>query len=326
LEHESHRLPERIKPRVAGVRLIYVSSFVWLAGFITYSAAIGLPTKRSNVILWLLLAIVALGFERPRWTLKTLVFDWSPIIVALGTYDILRGLSENGRTAHTAPQFDFDKWMGGGTIPTVRLQDALHTDGVVRWYDFLGWGIYTTHFLFPLALAVVLWTFRSPRFRPYLWGLALLSWMGLATYYLYPAKPPWMTGREGMHDEVTRIVHSVWKSVGVDRAARVWEPSAKGSASKYSNQVAALPSLHSAFPMYAMLMLRGIRPWLTAIYVVYAVAMGLTLVYAGEHFVFDVFLGWAYAAVAAFTVNFGFRWWRRRHGVTTKDPATDATV
>jgi len=42
--------------------------------------------------------------------------------------------------------------------------------------------------------------------------------------------------------------------------------------------------------------------------VAYVLAMGWTLVYGGEHYVFDVLLGWTYAV----SVYFGVRWVRAR--------------
>ena len=39
------------------------------------------------------------------------------------------------------------------------------------------------------------------------------------------------------------------------------------------------------------------RPWLRVLLVGYVVAMASTLVYTGEHFVFDILLGWTYAVV-----------------------------
>jgi membrane-associated phospholipid phosphatase len=42
----------------------------------------------------------------------------------------------------------------------------------------------------------------------------------------------------------------------------------------------------------------------------YVLAMAWTLVYGGEHYVFDVLLGWIYAV----SVYFGVRWVRARWG------------
>ena len=77
--------------------------------------------------------------------------------------------------------------------------------------------------------------------------------------------------------------------------------------------VAAMPSLHAAYP--AMLLLRfwadGTR-WRIGLGV-YTLAMGFALVYGGEHFVVDVVIGWLYALIA-YTIICGARpaWLRAR--------------
>jgi membrane-associated phospholipid phosphatase len=38
-----------------------------------------------------------------------------------------------------------------------------------------------------------------------------------------------------------------------------------------------------------------VRPWARALLLLYPLAMGFTLVYTGEHYIFDVVLGWVYA-------------------------------
>jgi len=42
--------------------------------------------------------------------------------------------------------------------------------------------------------------------------------------------------------------------------------------------------------------------------VLYAVAMSVALVYAAEHYVVDIVLGWIYAAVTGWAM---WRWWPR---------------
>ena len=75
------------------------------------------------------------------------------------------------------------------------------------------------------------------------------------------------------------------------------------------NLVAAVPSLHSAFTMLVALFLwprvrRPLRPLL----LLYPLAMGLTLMATGEHYFFDVLLGWIYAG----SVMGAWAWWERR--------------
>jgi hypothetical protein len=90
------------------------------------------------------------------------------------------------------------------------------------------------------------------------------------------------------------VVGAVWDSLGVDAASAIWE---RGST--FANEVAAVPSLHTAYPVLILLFFwptAGSR--LRVLLASYAVAMSLTLVYTAEHYVVDVLLGWAYAAAA----------------------------
>jgi membrane-associated phospholipid phosphatase len=45
------------------------------------------------------------------------------------------------------------------------------------------------------------------------------------------------------------------------------------------------------------------RWWLRVVLVAYALAMALTLVYTGEHYVIDVLVGWLYAGLSVTAVN-----------------------
>jgi len=75
--------------------------------------------------------------------------------------------------------------------------------------------------------------------------------------------------------------------------------------------VAAMPSLHAAYP--AMLLLFFWRDgWRLRIpFALYTLAMGFALVYGGEHFVTDILVGWLYAAVAYGAVCVAWPAWRR---------------
>lgn len=276
----------------------------WLVAFTASALVNGLPTKRAGVLVWVALAIVAIGSDRPRATTRSFLTTWLPLFGALAAYDLLRGSSDSSQSlAATWPQTDIDVWLGSGTIPSARLQEWFWNPASPGWWDYAAWAVYQSHFFVPLLVAVVLWNARHPLATRYVLGLVLLSWMALATYWLYPAQPPWMVVRDGLVDgELTRVVQHMWRDVGVERAARVFTTS-QADGSRYSNPVAAVPSLHAAFPMLIAVVLWGTRRWLNVVLAVYIISMGLTLVYAGEHFVFDLVLGWAYAIIAAIAVT-----------------------
>lgn len=290
---------------------------IWAGAFVPYVAIFGVPTSRSLVIVWALAAVLLTRLGDLRAGLRSLVLDFLPLFAGLAIYDALRGRADDlTPVAHVDPQMAFDKAIGFGQTPTERLQGWLYHPGHPHWYDFVAWSMHLSHFFLSTALLVVLWRIGSERFRPLLIGVITLSYAALATYWLYPAVPPWMASDQGHLHPVKRVIEAVWKDEGFHRAPKLLihhgvEPANIGAhkvpaamqaahqkKSAFSDPVAALPSLHAAIPMLLFLALRGIRGWITVLLAFYVVLMGVSLVYGGEHYTFDVFMGWGYAAGA----------------------------
>jgi membrane-associated phospholipid phosphatase len=79
-----------------------------------------------------------------------------------------------------------------------------------------------------------------------------------------------------------------------------------------SNPVAAMPSLHAAFPVLVWLIMWKIQPrwgWAT---IVYPLLMDFAVVYLGEHYVIDVLAGTLYGALSYWAVWVLPDWWRKR--------------
>jgi membrane-associated phospholipid phosphatase len=86
----------------------------------------------------------------------------------------------------------------------------------------------------------------------------------------------------------------------------------------FADPVAAVPSLHAAYPLLLVLFFwksAGRWRWLLALY---PLAMALTLVYTGEHFVIDVLLGWMYATVVFVVGNRLFDAYEIRRAARTR--------
>jgi membrane-associated phospholipid phosphatase len=73
----------------------------------------------------------------------------------------------------------------------------------------------------------------------------------------------------------------------------------KDAAGSY-NLVAAVPSLHAAWPIIGLLVIRkhGLPKWLFGAQALQALGVAFAVVYAGEHYAVDVFAGVVYALVA----------------------------
>lgn len=287
--------------------LYFVSLVVW-------SAHYGIPVQRELVIAWTCGALVCISLGRHPRRILQLVLDWLPIVVVLGAYDFTRGAADSlGIGVHARPMLDFDRFVFFGEAPTQWLQARLYEPGVVNWWDVVFTLVYTSYFIAPFALAGVLWARDRLAFLRFAKRLVSLAIAGVLTYVAFPAAPPWMAAEMGLLEEVHRTTSEGWGVLGVGTAGLF----SKGQTT--ANLVAAVPSLHSAFTALVAMFLWGrVRPRLRALLALYPLAMGFTLIATGEHYFFDVLLGWLYAGA----VMAAWAWWeRRRSGETGEAPA-----
>jgi membrane-associated phospholipid phosphatase len=277
---------------------------IYAAILIVWSAHYGIPVQRELVVAWTCgaLACASLG-RHPREILR-LILDWLPIVVVLGAYDFTRGAADSlGIAPHAQTMIDFDRFVFFGTTPTEWLQSHLYEPGVVHWWDVGFTLVYTSYFITPFALAGFLWARDRLAFLRFTRRLVTLALAGLATYILFPAVPPWMASEMGLLEEVHRTTSDGWQVIGGGTAGLFSEGQAT------VNLVAAVPSLHSAFTLLVALFLwPRVRPRLRPLLLLYPFAMGLTLMATGEHYLFDVLLGWLYAGA----VMVGWTWWEGR--------------
>jgi hypothetical protein len=260
----------------------------YLAALGAAIAAWGLPVARDQLFFWLGLGLAAFSVSAWRsW--GRMVLEWLPLYLLLVVYDFLRGaVAVAPEQAHVAPQVALDKVLGAGHVPTVWLQDHLWSPGHPHWYDFAVWGVYMTHFFAVWVVAALLWRLDRPRFRRYAALTVTLTLGAFLTYWLYPAQPPWL-----QDSHVARIVPAVWDQLGVQTMQSLYEDD------RLVNMVAAMPSLHAAYPFMLLLFFwsaAGRRARLGL--ALYTLAMAFALVYGGEHFVADILAGWAMAGAA----------------------------
>jgi membrane-associated phospholipid phosphatase len=253
----------------------------------------GLPLARDQLFFWLVLGLAACSVAAWRsW--GVMLLEWLPLFALLVGYDYLRGaVSPVPEAAHVLPQIDFDRWLAGGTVPTVWLQERLYDPAHLHFYDVGIWCVYLSHFFAVWIVAAVLWRVAHDRYRRYAALAVLVTLFAFLGYWLYPAQPPWLASDLGEIGPVTRIVPAVWGHLGVRSAQSLFE-----NGDGLVNVVAAMPSLHAAFPCMLLLFFWSAGRWARIGLGAYTLAMAFTLVYGGEHFVIDVLAGWLSAAVA----------------------------
>jgi len=253
----------------------------------------GLFIHTDTVFLWLIAALAVASLTDLRRLAPRLIVDWLPLALLFTLYDYSRQLSDwLGVHTHSALQIRFDELLFGKPLLTVRLQHWLGQTKAVRPWEYALFGVYMTHFFLALVIAAFLWRFAYPRFREFRLQLVALFTLGFTTYVLYPADPPWLVSQK-LHELPTiyRVVFEVWSKVGLHAAGSLFE-----HGNELGNQLAAVPSMHAATSLFICLFFwRGARMWLRAVLVIYVLAMAFTLIYGGEHYVFDIVVGWLYA-------------------------------
>jgi membrane-associated phospholipid phosphatase len=256
---------------------------------------LGAPTQRDRVWLWLLGGLVVATRGEGLTGVRRLVRDWLPFIAALWLYDLSRAASTHlGIAPHATEQIAVDRALFLGHVPTVELQHALWDPRHLHVWDYAVWALYTSHFLVTLVVAAVLWRRAPELFRRYRAAVVALAFAGVVTFALFPAEPPWMASQHGLVPPVARVTQRAAEAVGQHNAGPLF---ARGV--DLANPVAAVPSLHAAFPALILLFFWVGAPWWRrAALLAYALAVAWVVVYAGEHYVIDVLLGWGYAAGA----------------------------
>jgi hypothetical protein len=222
-----------------------------------------------------LVAALVLGLGRP------FIRDFAPLALGVFAYEWARTLAH--RIHHDAfyrPQLDADRVLGLGRTPSARLQGWLF-DGHLRWHDHALIFLHALHFAVPLAVLFAVWLGYRPLFVQGAVTLLATSFAAAVGFLVFPAAPPWLAVRVGLLHGVVRI-----RSLdGVQEA--------HGTLQKLfdDNPVAAVPSLHAAYSLLVVLIVRRIWPRLTAVAVAYAMAMQFCVVYLGEHYVSDLIAG-----------------------------------
>jgi len=276
------------QPRRTSVRILLWTGLA--LAFVTTVVVNGMPTDRVVLLGWVLTGLVAHAAVDGWRRILRLLAEWLPVAALLLAYDATRGLADGlGMPVHVAELADADRWLGGGVLPTVWLQQTLEAD----WWKALAALVYGSHFVVTPLLLCVLWLRNRQLWGRYVRMVLALSAAGLATYVLYPAAPPWLAAKDGVIEPVRRLSATGWDVLGLPHAGALLADS-QGQV----NQVAAVPSLHTAFAVLTCLVLLPVarRAWQRAALVGYAVLMPLVLVWAGEHYVVDTLLGAAYAA------------------------------
>jgi PAP2 superfamily len=217
------------------------------------------------------------------------------VAVLYVAYDVSRGLRD-GKVAtanghgqsllnaeawlHLDPEHGLNQWLSHAPVFAVAAS-----------YFYA-----TLHFI--VTPAVLIWIYRK---RPASYAqarttLALATVVGLIVFWLVPTTPPRLLPHSGFHDTMAGV--SGWGWWGGEGSA----PKGLGS---LTNQLAAMPSLHVGWALWAGFLVyrQARRGWVRALGVAYPILTALVVMSTANHYLLDVVAGAADVALAAFVVS-----------------------
>lgn len=266
-------------------RLLLIGAVVYLALIFGVMLWQGISIEPEWVLLALLVIAVALGRGR------SFITDWAPFLLLFFAYEAMRGYASKIFAPHDLS--GLERLVFAGTIPTVTLQRAFYHPGAVGLQDIAGMFFYFMHFVLPIVVGFIFWVTSREYYWRFIAALLFMCFLAFVTYLFWPSAPPWWQ----LPGEVVKIndktVHALWGFTAVSPIYHSFNP----------NQFAAFPSLHAAFPMLAAVYAWQRYKLLAAGLALWSLAVAVSIVYLGEHYVVDALVSVLYVAVATIVVE-----------------------
>lgn len=219
---------------------------------------------------------------------RSLLRAFLPFFLLLFSYETLRGYADNLNVAsvHVQELIDAELTLFGGTLPTVFLQNQLMHRSYTGWINGVANFFYMTHFVVPVIAAITLWHREHSQYWRFITGLVILSYVGFLTYILYPAAPPWWATYHGYLTDDLAVEYVISPEFLLETP----------------NPVAAMPSLHAAYPTYIALVCVWIWGKKALPMFLLPLGVGVSAVYLAHHYVIDLLVGAIYSLVIFATV------------------------
>lgn len=235
---------------------------------------------------------------------RKFILGFSIFIVYWIIFDYMKAFPNyNFNAVHIADIYNFEKRLFGihynGSLLTPNEYWRINGNTVI---DVMAGIFYLCWIPVPLAFATFLFFKNKKQFLKFSLTFVLVNLLGFVVYYAFPAAPPWYVQYHGLqfHPLTQGNTAGLAKFDAFFHAGVFKSIYAKGS-----NVFAAMPSLHSSYPV--IVLYYGIKNRLGKSNLFFAVVMlgiWFTAVYASHHYVLDVLAGITCASIGIFLFNF----------------------
>lgn len=284
------RIPVHIEesPTTSRFRLRTTPELIVRIAIAVALVVISLFTDRQ-FLLWGLIASLAVVFV-PTGRARSFIAAVVPYASVWFVFSFLRSFADETILAKTlnTKVVEFERWVWGGELPTIRLQARFFDLDHIQWYDYYFTFVHWSYFIVPHAIMIWIWWKHKDEFTHFLTALTMTLFLGLLIYFILPSNPPWMAP-PATDSPVAPYVQRIMEPIGKALGGGLYEAGYKIVGE--SNPIAAMPSMHFAVTFILVWVAHGrgrgweILAWL------YAISMGAALVYMGEHYVIDVLVG-----------------------------------
>jgi len=264
--------------------------FVIMLIYISFLNFLALKTTPEAIFLqYFVLIIVFLRFRAHDF-----IHSWLPFIGLFLLYEFLRGFADDISPFKDITLF----WVNNfeitlfGKLPTKILQDAFAQNFVLVNTSLF---FYTLFFYYSFFVGFVFWLKAPDKFGEYFKRFLLVSFAGLLLFFFIPTAPPWYV--DAIEElGIERLIYNGW-------IMRQFSSLSLYQYFIYGNAVAALPSLHSAWPMFTSLyLIKTLKTKLRFLFLVIPLMIGFSVVLAAEHYVIDVVVAFLLAYIV-FKIN-----------------------
>lgn len=281
-------------------KLIYIIPIIYILAVSVYMIWHRAWLSPDQFFAFAILATIFIGRT------KQFLQDWIPVLLLLFGYEYLRGIVPFlTKNVNIWPMIRGDELLFG-YLPTIKLQATLFDGITLHWYDYVAVTLYISHFVIPMVIAFIFWMYDRKIFKDFTAAFLVLSYLAFFTFIIFPAMPPWMASNQGYIPPLKKIMDQVMASfahpIDVPSVYRFFG----------ANLVAAVPSLHAAYPWLIFIYIFKKFRWLSVLAIPYVAGVWFAVVYLGEHYVVDVIAGFVYASAAYLIISF----FEKRHSAS----------
>ena len=189
------------------------------------------------------------------------------------------------------------KTAAGNIITPNEYWQQHHTTAL----DFLSGVFYLCWIPVPLLFGLYLFVKKRQQFFYFAFTFLLVNLLGFVVYYAYPAAPPWYVGEYGFVFKAA----TPGNTAGLARFDALVHAGIFSSLySKSSNIFAAMPSLHSAYPVIVLYYaVKNKLGYINILFATVVAGIWFTAVYSNHHYVLDVLAGIVCAIVGIALFN-----------------------